>query len=112
MSDLRSPALYHIHTRVWGTVLSHKLGRLATLEDMSDANEARPNGYTTHARPPGLAASHAPRPEHQHDAVNRCLGSHRYCRETIARIGNVTGLLPPAMRTLYPPLPHRTLPGL
>jgi hypothetical protein len=31
MSDLRSPALYQVHTHVWLTALSHKLGRAATL---------------------------------------------------------------------------------
>jgi len=57
MSDLRSPALCHIHTRVWLTALSHKLGRLATLEDMPDAEKEGPNGEATHAHQPGMAAS-------------------------------------------------------
>ena len=44
MADLRSPALYHINTRVWLTALSQKLGRLATLEDIPDADKEGPNG--------------------------------------------------------------------
>ena len=38
MSDRRSPALYQIDARVWPTELSQELGRLATLEDMPDAD--------------------------------------------------------------------------
>jgi hypothetical protein len=37
MADLRYPALYQINTRVWLTVLSQKLGRRATLDDIPDA---------------------------------------------------------------------------
>jgi hypothetical protein len=57
MSDLRSPALDLIHTHVWLTALSHKLGRLATLEDMPDAEKGGPNGEVTHAHQPGMAES-------------------------------------------------------
>jgi hypothetical protein len=44
MSDLRYPVLYQINTRVWLTALSHKLGRLATLEDIPDVDKKGPNG--------------------------------------------------------------------
>src|SRR4029453_12909995 len=37
MADLRYPALSQINTRVWLTVLSQKLGRRATLDDIPDA---------------------------------------------------------------------------
>jgi hypothetical protein len=56
MSALRYPALDQIHTRVWLTALSHKLGRLATLDAMPDAEKEGPNGHATHAHPSGLAA--------------------------------------------------------
>jgi hypothetical protein len=35
--DLRYPSLYQINTRVWLTELSRKLGRVATLDDVPDA---------------------------------------------------------------------------
>jgi hypothetical protein len=37
MADPRYPALYQINTRVWLMELSQKLGRAATLDDVSDA---------------------------------------------------------------------------
>ena len=37
MSDHNYPSLYQINTRVWLTELSRKLGRAATLDDISDA---------------------------------------------------------------------------
>lgn len=37
MSDHRYPSLYQINTRVWLTDLSRKLGRVATLDDVPDA---------------------------------------------------------------------------
>jgi hypothetical protein len=61
MADLRSPALYHINTRVWLTELSHKLGRLAPLEDIPDADKEGPNGEAIHAHQPGMAASRVSR---------------------------------------------------
>lgn len=33
----RNPSLYQINTRVWLTELSRNLGRLATLDDIPDA---------------------------------------------------------------------------
>ena len=44
MSDLRYPALCQSNTRVWLTELSQKLGRLAPLEDIPDADKEGPNG--------------------------------------------------------------------
>ena len=44
MADLRYPALCHINTRVWLTALSQKLGRLATLDDIPDADKEGPMG--------------------------------------------------------------------
>jgi hypothetical protein len=37
MLDIRYPSLYQINTRVWLTALSRRLGRPATLDDISDA---------------------------------------------------------------------------
>jgi hypothetical protein len=61
MSDLRYPALYQINTCVWLTELSQKLGRLATLDDIPDADKEGPNGYATHAHQPGMAESRVSR---------------------------------------------------
>src|SRR5690242_2461607 len=37
MATVRYPSLYQINTRVWLTALSQNLGRLATLDDIPDA---------------------------------------------------------------------------